>query len=237
MLILPQNVCNVGLVWFSWTKVFILYFLGVWSPGGSAYHPTPSFNTTKPTSSGSSLPSTSATQNGGSAPLRPAPQQQTQPQTTHQSQTSHNESTSQSTLSKTEINELQSLAKVTSSCIVSNGLIPNSVNSSGVSSSIKASSSKAPEPNNTISTSSPSSGDNPPPPPPPPLPVWTPRSQPPSPAQERKEFKPVTFDSPTLQRKQLQEQLKSEVSPQFIHTFYHIFGSPVEIGNCSAHGQ
>lgn len=196
-------------------------FTGVWSPGGSVYHPTPSFNTTKPTPSGSSVPSTSATQNGGSAPLRAAPQQ-SQPQPTHQSllqtQTSHNESTSQSTLSKTEINELQSLAKVTSSCIVSNGLIPNSVSTSAVNSSINTSANKVSVPNNTNSTSSPSSGDNPPPPPPPPLPVWTPRSQPPSPAQERKEFKPVTFDSPTLQRKQLQE-LKSEVSLQFIHIF------------------
>lgn len=36
---------------------------------------------------------------------------------------------------------------------------------------------------------------------PPPQPVWTPRSAPPSPASERREFRPIGFESPTPQRR------------------------------------
>lgn len=43
-------------------------------------------------------------------------------------------------------------------------------------------------------------------------PVWTPRSAGASPTVERKGFRPVPFDSPTLERKHRQPQPKVEVS-------------------------
>lgn len=39
----------------------------------------------------------------------------------------------------------------------------------------------------------------------PPIPIWTPKSAPPSPTAERK-FRPVPFESPTLERKKLPSQ-------------------------------
>lgn len=76
---------------------------------------------------------------------------------------------------------------------------------------------KRPAVNGEVSSSPKAAPAAPPPPPPPPPPIWSPTTKKASPVPEKKEFRPVAFESPKPIRKQINQDQQNPEVP-CIHT-------------------